>query len=264
MRWLSKLSLRLRSLLRRDAVNSELDDELRLHIDRQIEQNIAAGMPPDEARYAALREFGGVDQIREECNDMRNVNWLQDFVQDVRYGVRVLAKSPGFAIIAVLTLALGIGANTAIFSLVDSALLRALPVSDPQNLVLLKWSARSNPGHLGMSSYGDCQEGTHKGGAGGCSFSEPLFHEIQSQTSAFSELTAFSGGGGLNLTGNGTATTVDGVEYVSGSYFQTLGVKPDSGRPHQLRRRFDVGVARGRPEPRLLERPICRVPFSRG
>ena len=136
-----QIDVRLRSLFRRDAVNHELDDELRLHIDRQIEQNIAAGMPPDEARYAALREFGCVDQIREECNDMRNVNWLQDFVQDVRYGVRVLAKSPGFAAIAVLTLALGIGANTAIFSLMDSALLRMLPVSDPQNLVVLQWTA---------------------------------------------------------------------------------------------------------------------------
>jgi predicted permease len=229
MRMLNKLALRLRSLFRRDAVNSELDDELRLHIDRQIEQNIAAGMPSDEARYAALREFGGVDQIREECNDMRNVNWLQDFAQDVRYGVRVLAKSPGFAIIAVLTLALGIGANTAIFSLIDTALLRMLPVSNPQNLMLLRWTARANPNHLDESSYGDCPERQDKTGAGNCVFSEPLFHEIQA-TNLFSQLTAFSGGGGLDLTGNGAATTVDGIEYVSGSYFQTLGVRPESGR----------------------------------
>src|SRR5208282_501886 len=229
MRLLNKLTLRLRSLFRSDAVNHELDDELRLHIDREIEQNIAAGMPPDEARYAALREFGGVDQIREECNDMRNVNWLQDFVQDIRYGVRVLAKSPGFAIIAVLTLALGIGANTAIFSLIDSALLRMLPVSNPQNLLLLRWSARANPNHLDESSYGDCTESQKAAGAGNCVFSEPLFHEIQA-ANLFSQLAAFSGGGGLDLTGNGAATTVDNAQYVSGSYFQTLGVRPETGR----------------------------------
>jgi MacB-like periplasmic core domain len=229
MRTVNKLKLRLRSLFQREAVNHELDDELRLHIDHQIEQNIAAGMSPDEARYAALREFGGLDQIREECNDMRNVNWLQDFVQDVRYGVRVLAKSPGFAAIAVLTLALGIGANTAIFSLIDSALLRMLPISNPQNLLLLRWTARTSPNHLDESSYGDCPERQVKTGAGNCVFSEPLFHEIQA-ANLFSQLTAFSGGGGLDLTGNGAATTVDNAEYVSGSYFQTLGVRPETGR----------------------------------
>ena len=230
MRWRHKLLLRIRSLFDRNVVDREMEQELRFHLEQQIATNIAAGMQPDEARYAALREFGGVEQIREECRDMRSVNWIQDFSQDLRFGIRVLLKSPGFASIAILTLALGIGANTAIFSLIDSALLRMLPVNDPQNLVLLQWNAHKNPDQLSESSYGDCDSQQSETKAQNCVFSEPYFHEIQSQTNVFSDLTAFAGGGGLNLTGNGTASTVENVEYVSGSYFQTLGVQPASGR----------------------------------
>ena len=230
MRWRTKLQLRGKALFHRNVVDCEMEQELRFHLEQQIAANIAAGMPPEEARYAALREFGGVDQIREECRDMRSVNWIQDFVKDVRFGVRVLLKSPAFAAIAILTLALGIGANTAIFSLIDAALLRQLPVRDPESLLLLKWSARATPNHMDESSYGDCSETQTPAGATNCVFSEPFFREIESQPNLFSELTAFSGGGGLNLTGNGTATTIDSAEYISGSYFETLGVRPNSGR----------------------------------
>ena len=230
MRWRTKLLLRVKSLFHRNVVDRDMEQELRFHLEQQIAVNIAAGMRPDEARYAALREFGGVDQIREECRDMRSVNWIQDFVQDVRFGIRVLLKSPAFAAIAILTLALGIGANTAIFSLIDAALLRALPVSDPQSLVLLKWSARATPNHMDESSYGDCSDNQSPTGATNCVFSQPFFREVQSQPNLFSQLTAFAGGGGLNLTGNGAPTTMDSAEYISGSYFQTLGVQPASGR----------------------------------
>jgi predicted permease len=240
MRWLTKTLLRLRSLFRKSAVDRELDDELRFHLERQIEENVAAGMPPAEARRAALRDFGGVAQVKEECRDARGVTLLHDLAQDVRYALRMMQKNAGFTAVAVLTLALGIGANTAIFSLIDGVMLRGLPARDPEELVVLKWSAHATPRNGSTSSYGDCPYGEGGGPSpAGCSFSLPFLTELRSRN-LMSGMAAFAGAPRLQLGGNGPASFIDG-QLVSGDYFATLGVRAALGRT--LAPEDDTGTA---------------------
>jgi predicted permease len=155
---------------------------------------------------------------------------VQTLWQDIRYGLRMLAKNPGFTAVAVATLALGIGANTAIFSLVNAVMLQSIPVRNPQQLIVLRWSAHAHPQNAGSSSYGDCQwsKWTDKV-SGSCSFSYPMFKVIREHAEAFSNVGAFAGPAQLDLTGNGTAS-ITRAEVVSGDYFQTLGVQAATGR----------------------------------
>jgi putative ABC transport system permease protein len=203
---LRAIRMRMRSLFRPAQVEDDLSEELRGHLERLIEGNLAAGMSPADARVAALREFGNVAQAQEQCRDARGVGLIEDLVRDVRYGIRTLHASPGFTTVAVLSLALGIGANTAIFSLVNALMLRSVPVADPQQLV-----------EIGrITQYG-------RGG----SFSYPIYQRLRDGNAVFSGTLAIS---------NSTIRTTGGAEdlpigrFVSGNFFDVLGISPQFGR----------------------------------
>jgi predicted permease len=185
----------------------ELDEELRYHLERDVEQNILDGMSPEEARYAARRSFGGMEQSKEQCRDARGVRLIEDLWQDVRYGVRMLVKKPGFTIVAVATLALGIGANTAIFSLINATLWRQLPVSEPESLVYVY---SGNPG----SPYSNA--------------SYPDYVEFRDQNRVFSGLAAW-GGISASLNSNEQTDLITGA-IVSGNFFDLIGVRAALGR----------------------------------
>jgi putative ABC transport system permease protein len=208
-RWFYKLPLRFRSLFRRGCVEGELSDELRFHVEKLTEESFAKGMTPEEARYAALRELGGVDQIKEECRDMRRVNHIENLLQDLRYGLRMLAKNPGFAAVAILTLALGIGANTAIFSVVNTVLLRPLPFKNPSSLV---WATERFPATRGAATV-----------------ISPDFIGWKDRNQVFEQIDAFGGGVGANLTSAGEPARVS-VLHVTAGLFTMLGVQPIAGR----------------------------------
>ncbi len=209
VRWATKFRLRIRSIFRRETADRELDDELRFHVERTIGENIARGMSREKAREAALREFGGVEQVRGECADARGVNWFHDLAQDVRYGLRMLRKSPGFTAIAIITLALGIGANTAIFSVVYAVLLKPLPYPHPNQLVDL---FETKP-----------QEGVREAGS-----SYQDFREFRDENHVFSDFGGFAGHD-LNLTGHGEPFQIDTADVTPG-FLAAISVPPLAGR----------------------------------
>jgi macrolide transport system ATP-binding/permease protein len=209
-----RIKRRWRALFRKDDLERELDDELRFHLERDAAQNLQSGMNPEEARYAALRAFGGVEQSREECRDARGVRMLEEFLQDLRYSTRMLLKRPGFTLIAILTLALGIGANTAILSTVNGFILRPQPVENPEELVASFWGSKKDAevwGGFSYANYVDLRERNQ-------SLSGML---VWSLTSA-----GVSGG----ASGDRSRAEVAWGELVSANYFDVLGVKPVLGR----------------------------------
>jgi putative ABC transport system permease protein len=209
MRWIYKLPLRVRSLFRKKRVEQELSDELRFHLEKLIEENVAKGMSAEEARYAALREFGGIEQLKEECRDSWGVRLASEIGQDVRHGLRQLRRNPGFAAVAVLTLALGIGANTAIFTVVDAVLLQPLPYKDPQRLVLVRERIpRILPDPVALPA--------------------PDVVTFERESHVFSAITAFQNQQ-HDLTGGGTPERIN-VARVTASLFPLLGVHPLLGR----------------------------------
>src|ERR1700680_846218 len=183
MRWFQNISNWLRSLFRRNTVEQDLGSELRFHIERQIEENLAAGMTRQEARRMALREFGGIEKFKEECRDTRRVNFLETLLQALRYGLRMLRKSPSFTFFAVAVLALGIAANSAIFSIADAVLVRPLPYRDSNRLVMV-WED---------SSAYDFPKDTPAPGN---------FSDWKLRNQVFEDMAAISDGS-FNLTGNG-------------------------------------------------------------
>ncbi|HUD63449.1 MAG TPA: ABC transporter permease [Candidatus Sulfotelmatobacter sp.] len=207
--WLYTIPLRLRSLFRWAQADQELDDELRDHLERATEEYVTKGMTPEEAQRRARLDLGGIEQTKEKCREERRVNWIQDSVQDFEFGLRILCKSPGFTVVAVLTLALGIGANTAIFSLVDAVLIRMLPVQRPEQLFRL----------IDVSKEGKTID----------AFSYPTFELIQENNQTLSGVIAFHPLGIVDFVMNGKGELAHG-QAVSGSYFTTLGVKPILGR----------------------------------
>ncbi|HEY7179988.1 MAG TPA: ABC transporter permease, partial [Blastocatellia bacterium] len=206
MRWKQELTFIIRRLIHRRSAEQDLDEEIRAHLEMELEQNVADGMSPEEARLAARRSFGSVAIAKEDSRAMWGLMSLEILWQDLRYGVRMLLKGPGFTAIAVLTLSLGIGANTAIFTLLDKVLIRPLPVERPDQLVTFVEDAGGAP----------------------AIFSYPLYAELRERNDALSGVVAYEQRPFSLSDGNVTERVVGQI--VSGNYFAVLGVRPALGR----------------------------------
>ena len=210
MRWLAQMRMLIQMLFQRGQAGAQLDEELRFHLDQQIAENIAAGMNAEEARFAALRAFGNPASLREQARAAWSWTWLELFWRDVCFGVRTLKRSPGFAAIAILVMALGIGANVAMFTVVRSVLLKPLPFEDPDRLVRVFEHTND--------------EFSFNIVAGG------VYSEWKKQSRSFTDL-ALLGEAEFNLSGAGGQLP----EFAHGAnctwnLFSTLGVKPALGR----------------------------------
>ncbi len=232
---------RLRSFFRKDQLDQDLDAELRSHLDLAIEENLSTGMPAAEARRQALIRFGGVEQAKERQREARGLPALDVLLQDLRYTFRTLRRDRVFTCIAILILALGIGANIAVFSVVNTILLRPLPFHSPDSLV---WISASKEGAGGLSS---------------ATYSVDAYDQLRAQNHSFQDVTgyfAFSSDNNFRLTGRGEPLPVSGIA-VAGNFFQTLGVEPSLGRLFTA----EECLKGGRPAV-LLSQPFWRQQFA--
>jgi predicted permease len=209
--WVRIAFLRLRSLFRLRQVDDDLDEEIRFHVERKIESYLSDGMSPEEARRFALREFGGIEQSKESCRDARKVNWIRDLSLDLRYAARLLRKSPALTAVVVITLGLGIGANTAVFSIVYPVLVAPLPYPQSDRLVMV-WE------DVHLPSYQNDQNTPSPGNFADWSRDNRCFEDIAAMRDR-----------AFNLSGDGEPVRVEG-EAVSANLFSVLGVRPSLGR----------------------------------
>lgn len=214
MNMLRILASRLRGLACSRHRDADLTDEIQAHLDLLVEDHVRGGMPRADARAAARRAFGGVEHIKETYRDQRGLPFVETLVQDLRYGMRMLRKSPGFTGVAVVSLALGTGANTNVFAFIDALLLRSLPVPNAQELVEV--------------------EAQRRGDFAALSF--PMYRDLRGRQDVFTGMFATAGETPSRLTiledGGGGSTALDNmrIAFVSGDYFAVLGVRPALGR----------------------------------
>ena len=213
---------RLRGLVRADRADAELDEEIRFHLDRETEKHVRAGLAPDEARRRALADFGGVRRVKEEHRDVRGVTLFEEIAGDVRFALRTLARSPALAGAAVVTLALGIGANAAIFSAVNAVILRPLPFREPSRLYALGENNVEKSWHMETAAPANMLDWRER---------VPAFEDI----AAFSPYT-----GPRTLTGRGEPMQLQAAT-VTGNFFSVLGVRPTIGRAFEERETWSTG-----------------------
>jgi predicted permease len=223
---------KLRALFLKRRLEEDLDDEIQLHLEMQIEEHVRQGMSPEEARYLALRKFGGVDQVKEIYRDQRALTFVETFLRDLRYGIRMLRRSPGMTLVAIMSLALGIGANTALFSVVDAVLLKTLPVEQPEQLVLLEWQSGRPFRVSGMSGTSNVE--APPGQKGLSLFRYDIFQQMQKAqvadaNSPLSALIAFGPIPEVTAKVDDQPDVIKG-QAISGNYFSALRVRPSLGR----------------------------------
>lgn len=225
MSWLQRIG----GMFRRERVEAELDEEMRSHLEMRAADSLREGTDADEARYEARRRFGNVTLQKERTRETDLMRWLEMLAQDVRFGWRMLRKSPGFTAVAVLSLALGIGANTGLFSVVDAALLKFVPVRDPGELRIFSWVRHGDP--AGMKSHSGYTVYDDHGRPVDAAFSFPAYEVFRKTLPEFSDVVAFSQNQ-FSVTAEGTADLAFG-QYVSANYFSALGAPVMIGRAIQ-------------------------------